>query len=81
MAFFGFYALVLPGEICQNATDPGKLSQDAFTVGGNRESGRVSYRGYNSKAIEWEKSIGISILSMAVSFVLINTQQEQCGES
>ncbi len=60
MAFSGFYALVLRGEICQNAMDSGKLSQDAFTVGENGEFGKASYRDYNSKPSKGEKSIGIS---------------------
>ncbi len=59
MAFSGFYALVLPGEICQNAMDPGKLSQDAFTVGVKRESGarifqRLQQQAEDSGKINWD---------------------------
>ena len=60
MAFSGFYALVLRGEICQNITGHGKLSQDAFTVGENGEFGKAFYRDYNSKPRTQGKLIGIS---------------------
>ena len=80
MVFSGFYTLVLRGEICQNAMDLGKLSQDAFTVGGKRESGRAFFSDYNNKRRTQEKSIGIFISSMAVSFALINTLLVQFGE-
>ena len=59
MAFSGFYARVRPGEICQNATDPGQLSPDAFTVGVNGEFGarilqRLQQQGDRGGKINWD---------------------------
>ena len=65
MASCGFSEQVLPGGISQSAMVLGRLSQDAFIVGGNREYGRPSSRDYNSKPSSQGKSIGKSISLMA----------------